>query len=189
MQLRLLACALALAACDSGTSGPDFSGVVVDLSSFGDAGDLAIANVYCAQSCQAPEACCIAPTATGGWQAMCAQSCPDGGVFTQCTGPSDCSSQAPNCCFSLALEGNLDASIMSAGGGAMCTADCPAGLSDNNTVFHTRLCHAASDCSGYSGDFGSGNEPFEGCCSSPRAPAVQFCAPTRLAGNDGVTCS
>jgi hypothetical protein len=189
MQLRLLLVAVLVAACDDAPSGPDFSGVVVDLSHAGDAADLQIANVYCAQTCQAPEACCITETAGGGAQAMCATSCPDGGVFTQCTGPSDCSAQTPNCCFTLNLTGDMDASIMSSGGGAMCTADCPAGLSGGNSLFHTKLCHQPGDCSGYSGDFGFGAEIFDGCCQSPRAPAIAFCAPRRLSGNDGLTCN
>jgi hypothetical protein len=118
MQLRLLFLA-ALAACDAAPSGPDFSGVAFDFSQPGDAADLAIANVYCLQTCQAPAACCITPTVGGGFEAMCANSCPDGGVFTQCTGPEDCSGQTPNCCFSLNLTGDMDASNMQSGGGAM----------------------------------------------------------------------
>jgi hypothetical protein len=185
MPVRLL---LLLIACDMAPTGPDFSGVFFDLSQPGDAAvDLEIANVFCAQSCQSPQACCITPTAEG-YQAMCAASCPDGGVFTQCTGPSDCSANAANCCFTLNLGGDQDASIMANGGGAMCTADCPAGLSAGNTLFNTKLCHSASDCAGYSGDFGFGAEKFDGCCTSPRAPALRFCAPSRLAGNDGLTC-
>ena len=188
MHVRLLA-VLALAACADAPSGPDFSGVVFnDLSQPADAFDMEIANVFCEQTCQAPAACCLTPAAGGGWQAMCATSCPDGGVFTQCTGPSDCNVQQPNCCFTVNLTGDMDASIMSSGGGAMCTADCPAGLSGGNTRFDTKLCHQAADCGGYMGDFGFGPEVFDGCCQSPRAPAVRFCAPSRLAGHDGLTC-
>jgi hypothetical protein len=179
----------ALLACDSGSNGPDFSGVTFDQARLEDASvDLEIANVYCMQTCQSPAACCITPT-LGGWQAMCATSCPDGGVFTQCTGPTDCNGNTPNCCFTLNLSGDMDASIMQSGGAAQCSADCTAGLSNGNTLFHTKLCHAATDCSGYSGDFGMGSEPFNGCCESPRAPALRFCAPSRLNGNDGLSCN
>jgi hypothetical protein len=184
----VLLVAVTLGACDDVPSGPDFSGVLIDLSS-GDATDLAIGNLFCTQTCQAPAACCITPTAGGGWEAMCANSCPDGGVFTQCTGPSDCSTQTPDCCFTVNLSGDMDASIMSTGGGAMCSADCPGGLSQDRANFHTKLCHVAGDCAGYMGDFGAGAEAFDGCCQSPRAPAVRFCAPSHLAGNDGLTCS
>ena len=180
---------LCLVGCDDSPTGPDFSGVVVDLSAAGDASDLAIGNLFCAQTCQAPAACCITQDTFGNYQAMCANSCPDGGVFTQCTGPSDCTSQQPSCCFTVNLTGDMDASITATGGGAMCSADCPAGLSNNNSLFNTKLCHESADCSGYMGDFGFGAEPFDGCCSSPRAPAVRFCAPKHLSGNDGLSCN
>ena len=58
-----------------------------------------------------------------------------------------------------------------------------------NALFNTRLCHQGSDCSGYMGDFGFGAEPFDVCCSSPRAPAVRFCAPSHLSDNDGLSCN
>jgi hypothetical protein len=181
--------ALSTAGCAEAPSGPDFSGVVSDFAQTDATTDLAIASVYCQQTCQAPAACCLTQNAGGGWEAMCANSCPDGGVFTQCTGPSDCNPQLPNCCITVNLAGDMDASIMSSGGGAMCTADCPGGLGGGNTLFHTKLCRQTADCMGYTGDFGFGSEPFDGCCQSPRAPAVHFCAPTRLAGNDGLTCN
>ncbi len=183
-----IAFAAATLGCSEGPSGPDFSGVGFDLS-HGDASlDLSIADVYCAQTCVKPAACCITPTLEGGWEAMCADSCPDGGVFTQCTGPGDCSVPTADCCVSINLSGD-DASIMSSGGGASCTADCPGGLSNGNSLFNTKLCHTTTDCSGYSGDFGTGAEPFDGCCQSPRAPALRFCAPSRLSGSDGLSCN
>jgi hypothetical protein len=185
VRYSLLLVLFTIAACDDGPSGPDFSGVVLgDMSHK----DLEQSSIFCSQTCQAPAACCITPTTSGGWQATCANSCPDGGVFTQCTGPSDCSPQAPDCCVTINLTGDMDASIMSSGGAASCTATCPAGLSNGNTLFHTILCHVPGDCSGYSGDFGAGNESFDGCCSSPLAPALHFCAPSRLSGNNGLTC-
>ena len=182
---------LCLVGCDDTPAGPDFSGVVVDLSQSGDASDLAIGNVFCAQTCQAPAFCCITPADIfgGGGSAMCATSCPDGGFFTQCTGPDNCPAENPSCCFSVNLSGDMDASIMSTGGGAMCKADCPAGLTNNNSLFNTKLCHDPADCNGYMGDFGFGAEPFDGCCTSPRAPAVRFCAPKHLSGNDGLACN
>jgi hypothetical protein len=170
--------ALALAACDDNNmSGLDFSGVVLSDMKLGDAMDLAIANVYCKQTCMAPQACCIV-----GDSAMCvtASQCPDGGVFTACTGPSDCSGGTPNCCVTINLTGDMDAGISASGGGAACTASCPGGLDSNNTNFHTKLCHTAADCAGYMGDFGFGNEVFDGCCNSPRAP-LSFCAPSKYA--------
>jgi hypothetical protein len=182
---------LCLVGCDDSPTGPDFSGAYFDLSQSGDASDLAISNVFCAQTCQSPAACCIVPPDIfgGGGTAMCATSCPDGGFFTQCTGPSECPAETPSCCFSVNLAGDMDGSIMSSGGGATCQGSCPVGLSNNNTVFHTLLCHAPSDCSGYSGDFGAGAELFDGCCTSPRAPGVRFCAPKRLSGSDGLSCN
>jgi len=194
VQLRhALIIVAALGACDSGPSGPDFSGVVGEDLSHTDVAnvDLAITNLYCMQTCQAPQACCITPPDIfgQGGGAVCADSCPDGGFFTQCTGPSDCTTQTPNCCVTINLSGDMDASIMSSGGGAMCTADCPAGLSNGNTLFNTKLCHTGSDCANYSGNFGSGMAvPLDGCCTSPRAPGIRFCAPSSQNGNGGLSC-
>jgi hypothetical protein len=187
VQLRLLVLVLALG-CDDTPGGPDFSGVGFDFSQGGDLYDMEIANVFCTQTCQSPQACCLTQDPFGNWQAMCATSCPDGGVFTQCTGPSDCTQQTPDCCFTVALSGDMDGSIMSSGGGAMCTSDCPGGLNNGNSSFQTKLCHQTSDCTGYTGDFGMGSEPFDGCCTSPRAPGVHFCSPSRLSGLGGLTC-
>jgi hypothetical protein len=194
---RLAPFLVALSACAAATNQttqPDLSAQVamdMALAQDGAAADLArpadLAGLFCTQACVAPQACCVIQSAAGT-SAMCTtqSACPDGGVFAACTAPSQCTGATPSCCVTVNLMDDPDAGSSATGALAQCTASCPGGLIGSE--FKTKLCENASQCVGYTGNFGLGDEPFNGCCNSARAPAVYFCAPTAYAGPMSYSC-
>ena len=137
------------------------------------------------KTCNDPQVCCAMPGMGGvNYSCMASGSCGDGSAQLSCDGPEDCPSAMPNCCadahFSLSMT---DALPMVAGANAACGTDqaCPAGVDLAGGVLHTKLCHTAGDCAGYTGTVPIlGNAAFDGCCTSNQAPGIQFCAPTQL---------
>src|SRR5207302_10366230 len=132
-------------------------------------------------TCGTGSVCCIVPSGTS-FTSTCtaAGACVDGGSIAACDGPEDCSGGA-SCCAAIDLLGNImqmggDGGVGASGGGAMCTADCTAGLDPNNR-FQTRLCHAAGDCTGLIGSLFFAPEPFDKCCTRGRL-SEHVCVPT-----------
>jgi hypothetical protein len=154
-------------------------------------------GVTCGSStCNSPQVCCVKPNGSGGATSMCvaAGSCGDGGASESCDGPEDCSTGQPNCCATARFSlGKGDMGFTPEGADAICAsdADCMASVDLTAGELHTKLCHTASDCVGYSGMVPVlGQSDFDGCCTSTQAPGVKFCAPTQAAGFImGVTCN
>jgi hypothetical protein len=130
------------------------------------------------QTCGAGNICCLVPDISAGTAtATCeaASACGDGGIPAACDGYEDCSPGAPNCCVAL----SMGAGGNSAGGGASCTASCPASVTQSGTggTVNTKLCHGPSDCANYDGTAPIiGNAPFDKCCGYPGL-TFRFCAP------------
>jgi hypothetical protein len=151
-------------------------------------------GVMCGNStCNSPQVCCFEPSA-GGFSPMCVASgtCVDGGVQLVCDGPEDCAISTPDCCavakFSISNDdaGTFDPQ----GANAMCAsdADCPASVNLQACELHTKLCHSAADCAGYSGTVPFlGAADFTGCCSNQQTGDLHFCAPTQFMKFMGMT--
>ncbi len=137
------------------------------------------AGIICGtQTCGSGNICCLVPDINAGTAvAMCsaASACSDGGIAAACDGYEDCTSGTPNCCVSL----SLGSGGMGAGGGASCTASCPASISQagQGGTVNTKLCHGPSDCVNYTGPAPIlGNTAFDKCCGYPGV-SFRFCAP------------
>jgi hypothetical protein len=193
--MRNLVLCLGLLACndDNLMGGMSDMTVLPDLSPVIDMAMRQPDGVTCGnQTCNSPMVCCVKPGA-GGTTAMCAApgTCGDGGAEVMCDGPEDCPASMHNCCanakFSLGVG---DAAPMAQGANAACGSDaaCPAGVDLAAQELHTKLCHTAADCVGYSGSTPLGTTDFDGCCMSDQAPGVKFCAPTQFMGGNRYTC-
>jgi hypothetical protein len=145
------------------------------------------------QTCAVGSVCCVTP-GSGSANFMCKSSgsCGDGGATLACDGPEDCSSSSPDCCATAKFmlgQGDMGG-VTPQGADAMCTADaaCPASVDLTAGELHTKLCHTAGDCVGYSGMLPLvGAADFNGCCTSAQAPGIQFCAPTQFMKLMGMT--
>jgi hypothetical protein len=186
--MRNLVLCLALFACndDNLMGGMSDMTVIHDLTPIIDMAMRLPDGVMCGGSvCNAPQVCCVKPS-MGGTTAMCGASgsCGDGGAELMCDGPEDCPATMHNCCATakFSLSGT-DAAPMAQGANAACGSDaaCPAGVDLAASELHTKLCHTAADCVGYSGTVPIiGAADFDGCCTSTQAPGIQFCAPSNL---------
>lgn len=111
----------------------------------------------------------------------------DAGAVVGCDGPEDCTG-GNNCCATIDVGGPGDAGSGSGSGSAMCSMGCQMGSANfggGSFSFTSKLCHAPSDCAGYSGGAAG---PFDACCSSPQSGPYRFCAPPLLSGQMGITC-
>jgi hypothetical protein len=188
-------CVIAAGCPKSSSHEPDFAvpDAGIDFGQRGTMDDFAVANAYCQPTCSGVNnVCCVVPTASGSSASCVAPGgCPDGGVFTSCTKPTDCSGTTPICCETVSYVPAVgDGGTMVNGGDVACAASCPAGLNMSTNTYQTKICGAQSDCSGYQGSFPTDNGPatvaFDGCCSSPRAPGLYYCIPSSEA--TGQTC-
>jgi hypothetical protein len=145
--------------------------------------------------CGGGQVCCIEQSGMAA-QSMCVApaDCGDGGVVEMCDGPEDCSSGSPNCCLVLDFSGvGVDggAGPMSGGGGAACTAQCPAGATvgaGGLGSLHTKACHAKADCAGYSGSVMGLPLGFDSCCTGLGASTF-LCVPSVLAQQGMLNCA
>jgi hypothetical protein len=194
--MRNLILCLAFLGCNDDTlmGGMSDMTVIQDLTPLKDMAVRMPDGVSCGNmTCNNPQVCCAKPN-MGGVDYMCANpgACGDGGAELMCDGPEDCPSGMPNCCADAHFTlGGGDAAPMATGANAACGSDnaCPAGVDLTAQVLHTKLCHTAADCAGYSGSTPLGNADFDGCCESNQAPGVHFCAPLQFMGANRYTCN
>ncbi len=189
----LLVCLCGLGCPKSGSKEPDFGVAPVDFAKRGTMDDLAPPpNLFCPASCGS-DVCCIVAASGGGSSASCVApgACPDGGVFAACTKPSECSGGTPTCCAVISSTPPTgDGGTQLNYGSVTCQATCPAGLDTNTNTYQAKICATRNDCAGYQGTFptnsGPMTVPFDGCCSSTRAPGIYYCIPSGSA--TGLTC-
>lgn len=174
-------------AVDLAVPGPDLA-KLFDLS----AADFA--GVSCGNmSCGGGEVCCVTPVGSVFNTACVAQgSCGSGSAQALCDGPEDCPTTAQNCCAQVVFSGGGDGgNPMPTGGGATCTASCPALVTNQgtSTVFDSKLCHTPTDCAEYVGEIFGGSVKFDGCCFRKEI-SLRFCAPDDVsyAKAGGYTC-
>jgi hypothetical protein len=191
---------VALAACGGGGSKDndmaaehpaDMSGNNISPDLSGKPGaDLAgvdFAGVSCGtMSCGAGHVCCNQYNGTSmTLEQMCmtGSTCGDGGIAASCDGPEDCSGST--CCISVDVDNG------NASGDAMCQATCAANVAQANgdTMVTTKLCHAASDCTGLSGNTPVGPLAYSSCCQYPGV-TYKICAPGLITVlNSAITCT
>jgi hypothetical protein len=170
-------------------------------------GDLTIppdfAGVSCgAMTCGPGEECCgmVSGSQLSAHCVPTGTCTPDGGGSAiQCDGPEDCPGTMPptgGCCATISGSiGNADAGTGQMGaGGSMCGTCAGSITFDNSTgefSVQTKLCHAAADCTNFTGSVaGFGNLKFDRCCTAAQAGAYNFCLSSLVAGQTmgAITC-
>jgi hypothetical protein len=174
----------------AGPTTADFAGLDLAGSGTGDLGmvgnpnpDLATVAVVCgASSCSASQLCCLSNTATNGSCVAAAPGACDGGSPFVCDGPEDCAGQG--CCVDVTTVGDT------ASGRSTCGASCAGSYTfgTGSTHAQSKLCHADSDCNGFSGSTFLGTLSFDKCCHSTATSPYRVCVPGSLAGAAGYTC-
>jgi hypothetical protein len=180
--------ALAGAGCnDDNLGGMSDMTVLPDLSPVKDLAMRMPNGIACGTStCNDPQVCCVRPGMGGGMASlmcMAPGSCGDGGAELMCDGPEDCPVTTGNCCITAKLT-TVDMGAIPNAANAACAsdADCPASadIAGSMATIHSKLCHVAGDCAGYSGTTAFGTFDFTSCCTAPQAPGLHFCAPSQV---------